>query len=57
MHTELEKMAHMSFQESRARIYIGRQHYFQTINAHLVASATQPIVVVGESGMGKVRCS
>lgn len=47
-------MAHEAFEESRARVYIGRQYYFDTINAHLAGDIVIPMVVVGGSGLGKV---
>jgi len=52
---EREQMAHLAFQESRARVYIGRQNYFQAINSHLITPGSGPMVIVGESGSGKVR--
>jgi len=49
-----ERIAHEAFEESRARVYIGRQYYFDTINAHLAGDIVIPMVVVGGSGLGKV---
>lgn len=51
---ERERMAHEAFEESRARIYIGRQYYFDTINAHMATDDVVPILVAGKSGLGKV---
>eukprot|EP01128_Nolandella_sp_AFSM9_P003370 TRINITY_DN1445_c0_g1_i2.p1 TRINITY_DN1445_c0_g1~~TRINITY_DN1445_c0_g1_i2.p1 ORF type:complete len:1454 (-),score=310.78 TRINITY_DN1445_c0_g1_i2:10-3903(-) len=48
-----ERSAHQAFQDSRSRVYIGRQYYFDTINSHLSASDGRPIVVIGASGRGK----
>eukprot|EP01125_Pyxidicula_operculata_P016146 TRINITY_DN552_c0_g1_i1.p1 TRINITY_DN552_c0_g1~~TRINITY_DN552_c0_g1_i1.p1 ORF type:complete len:1462 (+),score=367.44 TRINITY_DN552_c0_g1_i1:741-5126(+) len=51
---ERERSAHLSFQESRANVYIGRQYYFDTINAHLASThGAGPIVITGDSGSGK----
>ena len=33
---EKERASHEAFAESRARVYIGRQHYFDAINEHLL---------------------
>lgn len=47
-----EAMEHESFAESRARVYIGRQEYFDRLDAHARGSRP-PLVVLGESGLGK----
>ncbi|HQZ66358.1 MAG TPA: DUF4062 domain-containing protein, partial [Planctomycetaceae bacterium] len=49
---ERERMDHEAFARSRAGVYIGRQEYFDRLNAH-VASDASPLVVLGESGGGK----
>lgn len=51
---ERERNAHEAFEETRARVYIGRQYYFDTINAHFAGDTVVPMVVVGGSGLGKV---
>jgi len=50
----LERQAgeHESFAASRAGIYIGRQDYFERLDAH-AAGEEPPLVVLGESGCGK----
>jgi tetratricopeptide (TPR) repeat protein len=47
-----EAADHEAFAESRARVYIGRQEYFDRLDAH-VGSKAPPLVVLGESGIGK----
>ncbi len=47
-----ERMDQDAFARSRAGIYIGRQEYFDRLDAH-VASDAFPLVVLGESGSGK----
>lgn len=47
-----EAADHEAFAESRARVYIGRQEYFDRLDAH-VDSNELPLVVLGESGIGK----
>ena len=47
-----ERMDHEAFARSRAGVYIGRQEYFDRLDAH-VASNVPPLVVLGESGGGK----
>jgi len=43
---------HEAFARSRARVYIGRQEYFNRLDEH-VSSDGPPLVVLGESGVGK----
>jgi len=43
---------HEVFAASRARVYIGRQEYFDRLDAH-VRGDDPPLVVLGESGSGK----
>jgi len=52
--TELQRQAaeHESFARSRRGVYIGRQSYFDTLDAH-AATDGPPLVVLGESGSGK----
>ncbi|MEK6258847.1 MAG: tetratricopeptide repeat protein [Planctomycetota bacterium] len=47
-----ERMDHDAFARSRAGVYIGRQEYFDRLDAH-IASDAPPLVVLGESGIGK----
>ena len=49
---ERERMDHEAFARSRASVYIGRQEYFDRLDAH-VAGNGPPLVVLGESGGGK----
>ncbi|MBC7816441.1 MAG: tetratricopeptide repeat protein, partial [Planctomycetaceae bacterium] len=49
---ERERMDHEAFARSRASVYIGRQEYFDRLDAH-VAGADSPLIVLGESGGGK----
>ncbi|MBI3797858.1 MAG: DUF4062 domain-containing protein [Deltaproteobacteria bacterium] len=47
-----EATEHEAFAESRAKVYVGRQEYFERLDRH-VESEDPPLVVLGESGMGK----
>jgi hypothetical protein len=47
-----EAAEHQAFARSRAGVYIGRQEYFDHLDAH-AAGDGQPLVVLGESGSGK----
>lgn len=49
---ERERMDHDAFARSRAGVYIGRQEYFDQLDAQ-IASDAGPLVVLGESGSGK----
>ena len=48
-----EAMDHEAYAQSRERVYIGRQEYFDRLDAHAAANDTRPLVVLGESGSGK----
>lgn len=48
-----EAMDHEAYAQSRERVYIGRQEYFDRLDAHAAANDTQPLVILGESGSGK----
>jgi len=48
-----DAMDHEAYAQSRERVYIGRQEYFDRLDTHAAANDTQPIVVLGESGSGK----
>ena len=47
-----EAAEHEAFAQSRARVYIGREEYFDRLDAH-AAGDGPPLVVLGESGCGK----
>jgi len=47
-----EAAEHEAFAQSHAGVYIGRQEYFDRLNAH-ITSNTPPLVILGESGLGK----
>ncbi|OGG49226.1 MAG: hypothetical protein A3F84_23950 [Candidatus Handelsmanbacteria bacterium RIFCSPLOWO2_12_FULL_64_10] len=47
-----EVAEHEAFAASRARVYIGRQDYFDRLNAHTQGDGP-PLVLLGESGSGK----
>jgi hypothetical protein len=47
-----EALDHEAFAQSRARVYIGRQSYYDRLDEH-ARSDGQPLVVLGESGAGK----
>jgi tetratricopeptide (TPR) repeat protein len=47
-----EAADHEAFAESRQRVYVGRQEYFDRLDAH-AGSNDSPLVIVGESGAGK----
>jgi hypothetical protein len=49
---EREAAEHEAFAASRCGVYIGRQEYFERLDAH-AAGDGPPLVVVGESGSGK----
>ncbi len=47
-----DALDHEAFAQSRARVYIGRQEYFNRLDEH-AESDCPPLVVLGESGIGK----
>ncbi len=47
-----ETAEHEAFAQSRFKVYIGRNEYFDRLDEH-VQSDSQPLVVLGESGSGK----
>ncbi len=47
-----EAMDHEAFAQSRARVYIGRQSYYDRLDEHARGDGP-PLVVLGESGAGK----
>jgi hypothetical protein len=47
-----EALDHEAFARSRARIYIGRQAYFDRLEEY-AESGRPPLVIIGESGSGK----
>lgn len=48
-----EAMDHEAYAESRERVYIGRQEYFDRLDEHAAANDSRPLVILGESGSGK----
>lgn len=46
------RMEHEAFARARRKVYIGRQAYFDKLDAH-VADPGPPLVIVGSSGSGK----
>jgi len=48
-----EAMEHDAFAQSRAGVYIGRQEYFDRLDAHAAGRDEQGLVILGESGSGK----
>src|SRR5207249_5840421 len=48
-----EAMDHEAYAQSRERVYIGRQEYFERLDTHAAANDSQPLVILGESGSGK----
>jgi hypothetical protein len=48
-----EAAAHRAFAEVRARGYVGRQEYFDRLDAHAAGGRGTPLVVLGETGSGK----
>ena len=49
---ERERLDHEAYARNRAKVYIGRQEYFDRLDAHARGDG-QPLVVLGESGVGK----
>jgi nephrocystin-3 len=47
-----EAAEHEAFATSRARVYIGRDEYFQRLDQHAAGNGP-PLAVLGESGLGK----
>lgn len=48
-----EAMEHESYAQSRARVYIGRQEYFDRLDSHAMGDSEHPLVILGDSGSGK----
>ena len=48
-----EAMDHEAYAQSREHVYIGRQEYFDRLDAHAAGREDHPLVVLGESGSGK----
>lgn len=49
---ERERLDHEAFAEARRKVYIGRQEYFDKLDAH-ASSDGLPLVLLGDSGSGK----
>jgi len=50
---EIENLEHDAFAQSRQWVYIRRQSDFKSLTAHALGDSTQPLVILGESGIGK----
>ncbi|MEK8017703.1 MAG: DUF4062 domain-containing protein, partial [Candidatus Parabeggiatoa sp.] len=50
---EIENLEHDAFAQSRQWVYIHRQSDFKSLTAHALGDSTQPLVILGESGIGK----
>ena len=50
---ERERESHDAFAEARRRVYVGREEYFNEMNAFMMKDLHQPLVVLGQSGSGK----
>jgi nephrocystin-3 len=48
-----ENLEHDAFALSRQLVYIHRQDDFDRLTAHALDNSTQPLVILGESGIGK----
>lgn len=47
-----ESMDQEAFAQSRVQVYVGREEYYNRLNEH-VESKEKPLVILGESGLGK----
>ncbi len=47
-----DALDHQAFAQSRARVYIGREEYFDRLDEHVNGDGP-PLVILGESGSGK----
>jgi hypothetical protein len=48
-----EATLHETYAQSRGRVYIAREEYFDALSAHASGNDPQPLVVLGETGSGK----
>ncbi len=48
-----DAMDHAAYAQTRERVYIGRQEYFDRLDTHAAAHDAQPLIILGESGCGK----
>jgi len=48
-----EKLDHEAYARSRSQVYIGRKEYYDRLNQHAANNDRQPLVILGESGLGK----
>ncbi len=51
-----ERAAHDAFAASRARVYVGRGHYFDHIDKHLSTHPSKPLVICGTAHVLLVYC-
>ena len=49
----LEDEIHEKFKDERSKIFIGRESILETINQYVSDNSTAPLVIYGESGVGK----
>ena len=49
----LERRRHEAYAASRRRLYLGRERYFEALDAELAAESPRPVLVRGRSGGGK----
>jgi tetratricopeptide (TPR) repeat protein len=48
-----EAADHEACAQSRTQVYIGRQEYYDRLDAHAATNSTMPLTVLGEPGSGK----
>jgi nephrocystin-3 len=48
-----EKLDHEAYARSRSQVYIGREENYERLNQHAAKNDRQPLVILGESGLGK----
>lgn len=51
---EQDRLPHEVYRESRCRVYIGKESYFEQLDQHVLSPTTNtPIVIFGDKGYGK----
>ncbi len=50
---EAEAMAHEAFARSKAAVFVGREKEFARLDCHVANDGSVPLVVLGETGVGK----